>query len=97
MASSGVSHLFERNTRIACGSSCAPSNENYAGTLGALLGTVNESSRCQTIMFLQAAITLRWICLSFRPVLLTLALAAALLARSVGMNGSHALRTEIPT
>jgi hypothetical protein len=37
MAGSGVSHLFERNARIACGSSCAPSNENYAGTLGALV------------------------------------------------------------
>ena len=37
MAGSGVSHLFERNARIACGSSCVPSNENYTGTLGALL------------------------------------------------------------
>jgi hypothetical protein len=37
MATSGVSHLFERNSRIACGSSCAPSNENYSGTLGALV------------------------------------------------------------
>lgn len=30
-------HLFERNGRIACGSSCAPSNENYSGTFGALV------------------------------------------------------------
>jgi hypothetical protein len=42
MAASGVSHLFERNSRIACGSSCAPSNENYSGTLGAL---VRDGSR----------------------------------------------------
>jgi hypothetical protein len=42
MATSGVSHLFERNARIACGSSCAPSNENYSGTLGAL---VRDGSR----------------------------------------------------
>ena len=42
MAVSGVSHFFERNVRIACGSSCAPSNENYSGTLGAL---VRDGSR----------------------------------------------------
>jgi hypothetical protein len=42
IAASGVSHLFERNSRIACGSSCAPSNENYSGTLGAL---VRDGSR----------------------------------------------------
>lgn len=29
--------LFEHNNRIACGSSCAPSGEKYAGTFGALL------------------------------------------------------------
>ena len=30
-------HFFEHNGRIACGSSCAPSGQNYSGTLGALL------------------------------------------------------------
>ena len=30
-------NVFERNGRIACGSSCAPAGENYAGTLGALV------------------------------------------------------------
>jgi len=29
-------HVFERNGRIACGSSCAPAGENYSGTFGAL-------------------------------------------------------------
>jgi translation initiation factor IF-1 len=33
----GVSYFFEKNGRIACGSSCAPSGETYSGTLGALL------------------------------------------------------------
>lgn len=33
----GLSNLFERNGRIACGSSCAPSGQNYSGTLGALV------------------------------------------------------------
>lgn len=33
----GPSNLYERGQRIACGSSCAPSTENYAGTLGALV------------------------------------------------------------
>ena len=36
-AGHGVGHLFEHNGRIACGSSCAPSTENYSGTFGALL------------------------------------------------------------
>ena len=36
-ALTGPSNLYERNNRIACGSSCAPSNEQYAGTFGALL------------------------------------------------------------
>lgn len=35
MARSGVSNFYERGGRIACGSSCAPSGENYSGTLGA--------------------------------------------------------------
>ncbi|HWX10676.1 MAG TPA: hypothetical protein VNZ04_01565 [Trinickia sp.] len=30
-------HLFVREGRIACGSSCAPSGEQYSGTFGALL------------------------------------------------------------
>lgn len=29
--------FFERYGRVACGSSCAPSNENYSGTFGALV------------------------------------------------------------
>ena len=33
----GLANLFERNNRIAYGSSCAPSNQTYAGTLGTLL------------------------------------------------------------
>jgi hypothetical protein len=30
-------HIYLRGARIACGSSCAPSTESYAGTLGALV------------------------------------------------------------
>jgi hypothetical protein len=37
MSAHAGGNLFERNNRIACGSSCAPSNEKYAGTFGALL------------------------------------------------------------
>jgi hypothetical protein len=37
MGIQGGGNLFERNGRIACGSSCAPSNEKYAGTFGALI------------------------------------------------------------
>jgi len=37
MAVRGGGHFFERGGRIACGSSCAPSGENYAGTVGALV------------------------------------------------------------
>jgi hypothetical protein len=37
MAARGISHFYEYNGRIACGSSCAPSGENYAGTIGALV------------------------------------------------------------
>jgi hypothetical protein len=33
----GLSNLYERNGRTACGSSCAPSNQKYAGTLGGLI------------------------------------------------------------
>jgi hypothetical protein len=36
-ASYGPSQFYERGGRIACGSSCAPSVEKYAGTFGALL------------------------------------------------------------
>jgi hypothetical protein len=39
---SGATHagrVYERNGRIACGGSCAPSGENYAGTIGALVRT----------------------------------------------------------
>ena len=37
MAARGLSHFYEVGGRIACGGSCAPSGENYAGTLGALM------------------------------------------------------------
>jgi hypothetical protein len=37
MSMTGVGHYFERNRRFACGSSCAPSSEQYAGTVGAFL------------------------------------------------------------
>jgi hypothetical protein len=30
-------HLFERGSRICCGSSCAPTSENCSGTVGALV------------------------------------------------------------
>lgn len=38
-ASSSASHglVFERNGRVACGSSCAPAGENYSGTIGAIV------------------------------------------------------------
>ncbi|MEW6303438.1 MAG: hypothetical protein AB1705_08210 [Verrucomicrobiota bacterium] len=34
---SSLSNFYELNNRIACGSSCAPSGQNYAGTFGTLL------------------------------------------------------------
>lgn len=37
MSARGAGHFFEYGGRIACGSSCAPSGENYAGTVGALV------------------------------------------------------------
>ena len=37
MSAAGTGHFYERNGRFACGSSCAPSREQYAGTLGAFL------------------------------------------------------------
>ena len=36
-SASNHGHLFEKNGRIACGSSCAPTSENLSGTLGALV------------------------------------------------------------
>lgn len=33
----GPSHFFQRGPRIACGSSCAPGVERYAGTFGAII------------------------------------------------------------
>lgn len=36
IAARGVGHFFEYKGRISCGSSCAPSGENYAGTVGTL-------------------------------------------------------------
>lgn len=41
-ATTSLGHLFEKNGRIACGSSCAPSGEQYAGTLGTLLARGNQ-------------------------------------------------------
>ncbi len=38
-ASGGQGFFHQHNGRIACGSSCAPSRENYAGTLGCLAKT----------------------------------------------------------
>lgn len=35
-------NVYERNGRIACGSSCAPAGENYAGTFGALVHREGE-------------------------------------------------------
>lgn len=42
MASGGLSNFYERNRRIACGSSCAPSGQNYSGTFGGLLRNGNR-------------------------------------------------------
>jgi len=36
-ASSNRGNVYEYEDRVACGSSCAPSGKNYAGTLGALV------------------------------------------------------------
>lgn len=41
-SSSLTSHFFQRKGRVACGSSCAPSNQNYAGTFGALASDGNK-------------------------------------------------------
>jgi hypothetical protein len=35
-------YLFERNARVCCGSSCAPTSENCSGTLGAIVTTPNS-------------------------------------------------------
>lgn len=37
MSSGGHGYLFEHNGRIACGSSCAPTGQNFCGTIGALV------------------------------------------------------------
>jgi hypothetical protein len=42
--STNQGHLFERDNRIACGSSCGPTSENCTGTLGALIRK-NRSSQ----------------------------------------------------
>jgi len=54
-------HLFERNGRIACGSSCAPTSENCSGTLGALVRRPgSQQMYCfLTITFLLGAIMFR--------------------------------------
>ena len=36
-AAGPLGNTYERNGRIACGSSCAPAGENYSGTFGALV------------------------------------------------------------
>jgi hypothetical protein len=36
-ASTNRGHLFERNSRVCCGSSCAPTSENISGTFGAIV------------------------------------------------------------
>ena len=42
-ASTNQGYIFERNGRVCCGSSCAPTSENLVGTVGALV-TLNGSS-----------------------------------------------------
>lgn len=37
-------NVFTRNDRIACGSSCAPSGETYAGTFGALVRRTDDAA-----------------------------------------------------
>jgi hypothetical protein len=37
------SHFFDVGGKVACGSSCAPSSERYAGTLGALIRIGNDA------------------------------------------------------
>ena len=37
ISSTNQGKIFTRENRISCGSSCAPSGENYAGTLGAIV------------------------------------------------------------
>ncbi len=43
LTASNSGRLYERNGRVACGSSCAPAGENYAGTFGALVESSNGS------------------------------------------------------
>lgn len=40
-AAAGKGNFYERNGRIACGSSCAPAGESYTGTFGALVTETN--------------------------------------------------------
>ena len=55
-------HLFERNDRICCGSSCAPTSENYSGTFGAIVTIKNARQKyLLSIMSFLAAITSRLI------------------------------------
>ena len=39
----GRGNFFEKNGRIACGSSCAPAGETYTGTLGAFMTNESET------------------------------------------------------
>jgi hypothetical protein len=38
-------HIFLRRSRVACGSSCAPSGENYSGTFGAILHKTGNAKK----------------------------------------------------
>lgn len=51
-------HLFERNSRVCCGSSCAPTSENCSGTFGAIVRKQNSQVLYyfQTITYLPVAI-----------------------------------------
>jgi hypothetical protein len=42
-AATNRGYLFERQNRVCCGSSCAPTSENISGTLGALVRTANST------------------------------------------------------
>lgn len=42
VTATGRGEMYTRNERVACGSSCAPGQQNYAGTLGALVERKGE-------------------------------------------------------
>lgn len=43
-ASSNRGNIYRKNNRVACGSSCAPSQKNYSGTFGALARKTSDPS-----------------------------------------------------